>query len=107
MTIVLLWLPLGEGLSVGSTVVAIFIGMLVGRVGVVVVEGVVFIVDVPEGLEVLLVAPSSAPRSALGVIVLWLCGSYLDFLWLYRLIYILWLLTINITRTLRAQLPDP
>lgn len=64
----------------GSTVVAIFIGMLVGRVGVVVVEGVVFVVDVPEGLEVLLVAPSSAPRSALGVIVLWLCGKLSRFL---------------------------
>lgn len=107
MTIVLLWLPLGEGLSVGSTVAAIFIGMLVGRVGAIVVEGVVFVVVVAVGLDVLLVAPSSVPHSALGVIVLWLCGSYLNFLWLYRLIYVLWLLTINIAHTLCAQLSDP
>lgn len=67
----------------GSTGVAIFIGMLVGRVGAVVVEGVVFVVVVVAvGLEVELVEPSSAPRSTLGVIVLWLWGSYLDFLWL-------------------------
>lgn len=70
-----------------STGVAIFIGTLVGRVGAVVVEGVVFVVVVAEGFEVELVEPSSVPRSTLGVIVLWLCGSYLDFLWLYRLIY--------------------